>query len=56
MLTTGLNLCQGNVGLGRIEASELAASTQHIAATAAAKIDVHMASSKGGLKRFNRRV
>jgi len=56
MLTTGLNLCQGNLGLRRIEASELAARTQYIAAAAAAKVGIRMASAEGGLKRFNRRV
>ena len=55
-LTVEVRGGQGNLGFGRIEASELAASAQYVAATASAKVDIHMASAEGVLKRVNRRV
>src|SRR5687768_12917963 len=56
MLTTALNLCQGNRRHCALQATELSAGAQHIAASTAAEIDVHMAFAKLVLKHVNRGV
>ena len=53
MLTTGLNLCQGNGALAGLKATELTAGTEHVAATTATEIDIEMASTEDVLKAVN---
>ena len=56
MLTTGLNLCQGNCSRRSLNATELPAGAQHIAATTAAEVYVHMALAQSVLEDFDRRI
>ena len=53
MLTTGLNLCQGNRSLAGLESAELATGAQDVSATASTKVDIETAPAEDGLKRLN---
>ncbi len=53
MLTTGLNLCQGNGALTGVQAAELAAGAQDIATAAATEVDVEMTATEDVLKGFD---
>ena len=45
MLTTGLNLCQGNRDSLHLDPAQLAAGAQDIATATAPQVDIHMAPS-----------
>jgi hypothetical protein len=53
MLTTGLNLCQGNRGLAHLDPAQLAASAQDVAAATATQVGIHVTTAQSALEQFD---